>query len=427
MPARISPTASTLSALAGALLGMGNPASSSAQGSGKMQVVDFDHKACASDMGTCRASYVLKLQNDRKFEIKIRNTDKTNFVYDVAGVLAARPSTAAAQGESALGDTAFVQTHDKKYGGYLVNIRLKPNAKSRLPEATLMISVQTDEWTLGFAGGFPVSTLTDKRFALRDTTINDAKQSIVTREKKNEDDLNLATATFIHVSHTSRPGLGLSFGVGIGGSASYYAGVSKLFGNVGALTVGPVFGTRKDLPTGVRVKDLTTNANLLANLSERTRMGIFAGFSFTFLGNDRGPFEKPFKGSQSSGNGSAGAGDGAAPRGEATNPELSLNITPDVVQAGTTITLRLELTGDAARLNGMKVTVSDVIGPIDLPKNGSIELKTKEDGTGAFATMTAKITQLQGSEETITVTLKITGAGLTAQPVTSNDLTVKAG
>ncbi|MBV5324927.1 MAG: hypothetical protein J0626_06475, partial [Rhodospirillaceae bacterium] len=69
-----------------------------------------------------------------------------------------------------------------------------------------------------------------------------------------------------------------------------------MFGDVGSFTVGPVFGTRKDLPTGVRVNDLTNNANLLANLSDRNRVGVFAAFSFTFLGNERGALEKPFKG-----------------------------------------------------------------------------------------------------------------------------------
>ncbi|MBV5324928.1 MAG: hypothetical protein J0626_06480, partial [Rhodospirillaceae bacterium] len=116
------------------------PTAAASQQTNKRKFVEFDHEECASSRDTCRAAYVLELRDDEQFEIRITKTDKANLVFDIAGFLAARPSQNAPQAAAELGDTTFVQTHDKRYGGYLVNIRPKPNATSELPDATLMIT-----------------------------------------------------------------------------------------------------------------------------------------------------------------------------------------------------------------------------------------------------------------------------------------------
>jgi hypothetical protein len=268
-----------------------------AKGVRDLPTVRFTHRGCGPAGSECRAAYALDLDDADEFQVYIDSTRLADFVYNIAGVLAAKPSEEGPQTDE-WDDTAFVQRHDKKYGGYLVTIRKKPGSSSPLPEATLVVSVRTKEWILGFAGGFPISTIVDRVYSLRDSTVGETKQYYVQQDLRSRDHISLATATFIHARKNTWP-FAYSFGLGIGGNTAYYLGPSVMLGEHGAFTAGFAFGARKDLPAGVQVNALTTNANALANLTPRNVLGAFIGFSYTFLGGDKSPFEKPFKGGDS--------------------------------------------------------------------------------------------------------------------------------
>lgn len=264
-------------------------------------VVRFTHQGCGPVDATCRRSYNLALEDGEKFAILVERTLPNDFTYDVEGIPAASTDKAVPESPD-YRDTTLVQLHDKRYGGYIVNIRRKAKAAA-LPEATLIIGVRTAEWTVAVAGGFPASTLTDRQYSLQESTVNGEVQYVVRREKDHEDKVALSTATFVHLRRTgwrwpyTRADVGLSFGLGVSSNTTYFLGPSLLFGNAGALTVGAVMGSRADLPNGVNVNAVTSNANALTNPARRNGFGWFAGFSYSFLGNTSA-LEKPFKGAE---------------------------------------------------------------------------------------------------------------------------------
>lgn len=308
--------------------------------------VSFTHEGCTPVAGVCRAAYNLSLADGETFAIAIRRTLPNDFTYEVAGIPAA-PSKRDVKEAPDYRDTVLHQVHDRKYGGYIVNIRKKE--KASLPDATLIIGVRTAEWTVAVAGGFPVSTLTDKQFSLRDTTVGGETQYLVRREKDHEDRVALSTATFVHLRRTgwnwwrTRAEVGLSFGLGVSSNTTYFVGPSFLFGNAGALTLGAVFGSRADLPNGVNVNALTRNANALTNPTRRNGTGFFVGFSYSFLGNTS-LLEKPFKGTEAPAKGDTSGGSG---KGSAKG---SIEVVQDRLAKGDSVTFRLHLAkGDGGK------------------------------------------------------------------------------
>jgi len=310
-----------------------------------LKTVRFKHHGCGPAGTECRLAYSLDLEDGESFTIEIDSTLPDNFIYTVAGIPAAPPDKARAE-EVRYVDTSFVQRHDKKFGGYLVTIRHK-GEKAIEPDATLLIGVRTTEWQVSFAGGFPVSTLVDRTFALKDTVIGTATQYKVVRQKDHEDKIALSTATFVHlrrngwqISGTSIDA-GLSFGLGISSNTTYFIGPSALFGQAGALTIGAVFGSRADLPTGINVDQITSSANALANAARRNAIGFFAGFSYSFLGSSAN-LEKPFKGADAPPGTaqSSGARAGTTPS-DSNSAKSSVALSPSQPRLSDTVTFTI--------------------------------------------------------------------------------------
>lgn len=263
-----------------------------------LQKIHFTHADCGPKGGECRVSYSLALEDGETFAIIVKGAQPDLFRYDIAAFKAAEENKARIAGEATT--EVFFQQHDGQFGGYVMSISLREGKTSDTPPATLLISVRTKEWRLAFAGGFPISSLHDRTFSLQDTTVGGATRYLVRREKDHEDKVSLATATFVHLRHSTNgllgvPWLGLSFGLGVGSNTTYYVGPSGFFGDAGALTVGAVFGSHADLPAGVTEGAVTANANALTTLARRNAAGIFAGFSYSFIGGGDADLKKPFK------------------------------------------------------------------------------------------------------------------------------------
>lgn len=288
----------------GLTLALISPAMAQGKPEKKLPTAPFVHSNCTIVSGECRETRHLSVGDGADFAIEIRKTDLANYDYTVAGIPI---STDGDRAEAAdLQDTQFVQRHDKRFGGYVVLVRKRLDAgvDATLPNATFTITVTTSKWNLSFAGGFPVSTLVDRKYSLVDSTVGGEAQFLVRRETDRQDIVALSTATFIHISHSSKP-LAVSFGLGIGGNTTYFLGPSYLFGDVGAISAGAVFGQRDDLPTGLRENHLTSDANALTSLRKKYAVGAFLALSFNFLGSNRSPFEKPFKGEEEQPQGAA--------------------------------------------------------------------------------------------------------------------------
>ena len=311
------------------------------------QSITFVHAGCHVEGSECRLSYALTLAQGERFAVRITETPLTLFEYSVAGIPRAAPGEAPHAEAAELGDTTLFVTHDQRFGGYIVSLRRKPDEKGAAgyPEATLLVSVETERWQYEVGGGFPVSTLlNDRVYELRDTAIGDQSRSLVARDRGKESRVRLHTATFVHLFRTDSR-LAWSFGLGIGDETAYFLGASYRFGSAGALTLGGVFSSYQDLPKGIRVGDITDDANALANPGTRTSAGLFVGFSFGFLGSDRSALDKPFKGevpplTQPVGGQSVPAPRSAVPTADAPN---TLTVSDSVLSPGDSVTITVTL------------------------------------------------------------------------------------
>jgi hypothetical protein len=324
---------------------------------------------------------------------------------------------------SAYEDKELTQHHDKQYGGYLVYIRRKPNNPSPLANATLIISVTTAKWNIAFGGGFPITTLTDRKFSLQDTTIGEAAKFKVIRNKDHEDKVALSTATFIHLSHSSKPSLAATFGLGVGGNTSYFVGPSYLFGDLGALTVGVAFGGRDDLPVGIAVNGITSDANALANLHKRNAIGVFAAFSFSFLGTDHGPFEKPFKGNE--GNTSAAAStENAGAAGDKSKLAVADPVVTPGAQVAVMVTICPEAGKPAPQAAEYQASIGDAAVPFEVIGNGSFTTKAVE-GTKCFQGVLKVQAKSGAPAGKFKLKIHVEGEGLTTDVAGDEDVEIK--
>jgi hypothetical protein len=102
----------------------------------------------------------------------------------------------------------------------------------------------------------------------------------------------------VHITRTQLP-LGFTFGLGIeqNRAASYYTGLTWLFGDAAALTIGPIWGQTRTLPAGVQgVGTLVTDPNVANNVVTRTKGSWFVGLSYRFIGGANSGLRKPFLG-----------------------------------------------------------------------------------------------------------------------------------
>jgi hypothetical protein len=382
----------------------------------------FNHKGCSDTSGVCNVSYHLDLKDGESFAVYIDSTQSDNFVYDIAGFVIASPSTQGRQ-RTDYDTKVLTQKHDKRYGGYLVTIRRKAGAASKLPDASLLISVSTRSWALAFGGGYSISSLVDHVYAVHDTMVDGAAQKVVARENDHQDWVRPGTATFIHAYPSNWTNWALTFGLGVGesASASYFLGPSYRFGDVGAVTFGAVIGPQKDLPAGTRVGQVTTDPNAIGNLVSRTRVGLFMAASYSFLSSGQSDFQKPVKGTdgQSASTATAGANpENSAQPASSQAATLTSDQTTGIAP-GSTIDFTLEFTDPSAFPAGKFGPVKLSITPDSASKANfstipaDVEVKPSLDNKSASGKF--RVTLANTVSGIVTPTFGFDGSGISVQ------------
>lgn len=284
--------------------------------------VTWNHSDCTAEMTLadvkCTPLFPISAQPGEMITLTITNTCPDDFDYTVVS-LPVQTRGALQAAVPCTGTKVVDIRHDPQYGGYVVNIVNRTGRSVAAGNARVTISVRTEEWRIGFAGGFTANGLVDPPYALRSFTTG-AGDAAVTRyvlveQESRKDEVGRSVVSFVHVHHSKVPLLGLSFGLGVepdrGGD--YYAGPSLLFGDRAALTVGAVLGQVRSPPAGRAVDDTLDDANALANLGRRRIAAWFVGLSYRFLGGGQDDLRKPFLGQAQPGVSGATAATGTTP------------------------------------------------------------------------------------------------------------------
>lgn len=261
--------------------------------------VVFDHGGAACSKDLVLDSTVVTADDGELIKITILNTQKTEFTYEIAGILKEKPSIKSnpEENEIPLGEVTLNLIHDKKYGGYTITLNTQKDSVTELPRAVFTLRVVTHSWKIGFGGGFTVSTLTSPAYGVEAVTKPDGTDGqIVRREKDRESQFSLGVTSLVHIWNTKHPLWAASFGLGLQSDtgASYYFGPTLRMGNKGALTAGAVFGSVDTLPSGTQEGGYLSDPNALNNLGSKIKTGFFLAFSYGFLGNEGDDLKKPF-------------------------------------------------------------------------------------------------------------------------------------
>jgi hypothetical protein len=283
--------------------------------------VEFDH----SD-GTPKI-FSLALSHGQKFTVRIAKTCPDAFDYSYEGV---KSGTRAQAALAALSDKDIDVVYDQQFGGYVFSIKAKEGVNAgetctggeTLKPTTFIVSVRHETWNLSFSGGFTISGLTDRVFALK--TENAVKTVI--EEPDKEDSHKLGAASFVHLFHDNvawkqlQPALG--FGLGINGDnrAEYLVGAGLRFGDRATFNVGRVWGSVARLPNGVTLGAPATDDNVLNNLGSQVVSRWFFALTYAFI-DTKDRLLKPFA-QESAGGGAGGTAAEAKAAGAVTEDAL---------------------------------------------------------------------------------------------------------
>lgn len=267
-----------------------------------LKTVTFDHRGSPYQLQN------LLLRDREKFQLKILSTCPADFTYEVINITPSPPPAAATPARTTSGrpklEDKVVATveFDGRHSGYILNARKIATSSTcfsddaadkpiELASATFVVAVKAEAFALAFAGGFSVSKLHDRVFAVREAEPGVKR---VFREADKEDKVSLGLAALIHLYHERVPAAALSFGLGVrnDNKAHYYLGLSWRFGDQAAITAGFLFGSVTRLPIGIGEGSVVKDDNVIQNLGSYTVGKPFIALSYTFLGtSDR--FKKP--------------------------------------------------------------------------------------------------------------------------------------
>ena len=247
----------------------------------------------------------LELNDRQTFTVRISNTCPDAFEYSFVGVERAPELQGAAK--KPLVDKDIDIPYDARFGGYAFTIALKPGADpasvcesgDKLKSTSFIVSVRQSEWGLSFSGGFTISGLTNKVFAIK--TENGVKKVI--EEPDKADERKLGAASFVHVFHDRAAWKGLQpalgFGLGISGDnkAEYLIGAGLRLGDKATLNLGWAWGSISRLPNGVTFDTPIADDNVLNNLGTQVVRRVFVGLSYSFI-DTKERLLKPFASDQ---------------------------------------------------------------------------------------------------------------------------------
>jgi hypothetical protein len=243
------------------------------------------------------------LADGQTFSFVVTHTDTAAFTYTIETIDLVQ-SGQQKENEKTPSDTVVrTRQHDKKYAGYVLHIAKKTDAVTTLSSADVTLDVTTKAWNVGFAGGFTVSSLTDRAYAVvPDSVLNKAGQEVPVqrfeRQKTREDRATLGIGAFVDAWNARVPWLALGFGLGINQNqnATYYVGPSIRLGDQASFHFGPMWGATKSPPAGVQEGQIVTDPNVANNVGSRVGFGWFAALSYSFISGADKTLGKPFLG-----------------------------------------------------------------------------------------------------------------------------------
>lgn len=403
----------------------------------------FTHARCTTSMPAgapaCAAEFTRTVGDGDVFDVVIVDTDTLAFTYVISGVVVPVSQDLKLQNTPALApprDTKTLwQVHDRKFGGYVVEIRRRDaerGRKSTLGDATIRVNVRTAEMRLSFGGGFTVSGLVDPVYGARLDTLPaaapangqpapaPATQSTLVEDDGPRDRETRGVATFVHTWHTAVPWAALSFGLGLdqGRGANYYLGPSIRLGDKAFLTGGAAWGSVRTLPAGVAV-GRGVNPTVLTSLPNRTARSWVVALSYGFIGGAQDALAKPFAGappqptppnSGAPGGGTAAASTGAAAApapvpaptgGPLTGATVAVEGDQQSAAVGQALpnALAVIVTKDGTGVQGVPVTWAP-----DPSAVAAVRLSDAQATTDAQGRATAKVTVLKKDTHTVVAT-----------------------
>lgn len=389
------------------------------------QTVVWDHSNCLATMDpanpACTPVFNLTAEPGEKITVTIKNTCPTLFDYTVVPV--PLPGASSALVANQCTETKSVDiTHDPQYGGYIVNV-VKKSGSPPVGSARITVAVQTSQFILAFGGGFTVNGLVDPSYVLRaqpSTTSSSpsggtaaATQYKITEQGDREDKVGHSVVSFVHLTHTRLKtgpvNYGLSFGLGLepDRTGDYYPGLSLLFGDRAALTIGAIVGNVATLPAGRQIDDIVTDANTLANLGHRRTGSWFVGLSYRFLGNGQTDFKKPFAGqnppSGTSGGAATGSSTGAAQNTKAQQSAPGASTQSVSLKAGESKPLQITQAAPNAIVtwsieqNSTDFVLSTASGKTDANGSATVTVTAAANAAlGATASVIARVCTVSG-------------------------------
>lgn len=277
--------------------------------SANSQVITFDHLhgfISINQQKLSPQSRSVKIQMNRgdKLLIKIVNTYPACFVYKTLNIEVTDPITSLKPPSNRTKEQLKLENFMKKQevftyvfpGGiriFQISISHKKECEKKFEGADLkkytdtiyiIITEKRGPWLLSLSGGFTISGLVDRVYIAQEIKEGEKTMYVARRIRKEEDIARLGGAVFLHITHKKWPNVALSFGVGTDSQRlDYFAGLSWLWGDKGALTLGAHVGRIKDLSPAALSGTGFENTDFLTNTREKTAISWFIGFSYTFL------------------------------------------------------------------------------------------------------------------------------------------------
>jgi hypothetical protein len=300
---------------------------------------------------------VLRLADGDYFQVRIVNTDTTQFNYRISAVpdeetpTTSTGATGSGVAATRLGETTVTMRHGEAFARYRVTIALRADlAQAAAPppggrqaggvsERTMLFPAVFDVWVqtkpgfeVSFTGGVTFSGLTSPKFFIKtdDRGTPDTADDVKTVEEDRDasDKFRPDTVAMANFRHPEKlAGIGIAVGVGLNNEADprFFVGPSYFLGRNLLLTGGWSGGRVDRLPNGQELGETPINGdNTLTTLDTRFQHAFFVGLAFSFIPKAEDNFKGAFAAAQKTAAPAAAseaAGSSAPPPQPAVTPE----------------------------------------------------------------------------------------------------------
>lgn len=238
----------------------------------------------------------IELADGDILEVKILNLPGEDIEITVNGILQEKKEDDGIKGPTKTATVSIQIIHRSEMAAYQVMIKHTTTQLTR----GWIIPVITTHWTVDFSGAFTIDALGRPSYYL-EPGIKDDEHGFYVRKNEDSSKFGLGTAAMVHLYYNKRSSkmkvIPITFGIGVGTGSNvrYYIGPSLRFGGAGYLTLGVVLGDVDKPPVNAPLNSFVTDANALANITNKKKFHLFLGFSYSFIGsNAQQRLQQPF-------------------------------------------------------------------------------------------------------------------------------------